>query len=81
MSHPKAKRPLAKRPVESAPADRPPPIEPLAVRPKKVAQALDVSERTVWDYIREGKLEVVRPSANITLITVRSMRRLVEPAE
>jgi predicted site-specific integrase-resolvase len=49
----------------------------LAVRARRAAELLGISKRTAWDWVRTGKLEAVRPSPNITLITMRSIRTLL----
>jgi hypothetical protein len=54
-----------------------PETEAIAVRPAKASRLLDVSERVVWKWVREGRLDVSRPSAGITLIMMQSIRRLL----
>lgn len=79
MRQPHAKR-LAK-PKLAPVADRPPLPEPLAVRPAQAARLLSMSERTIWTYIRDGRLRVSR-IGNITLISMVSIRALLDaPAQ
>jgi hypothetical protein len=57
--------------------DRPLAIEPLTLRVGHAAQALGIGERTAWQWIRDRKLEVVRPSTGVTLVLVSSIKRLL----
>jgi hypothetical protein len=49
----------------------------IAVRPAKASWLLDVSERVVWKWVREGRLDVSRPSAGITLVLMASIKKLL----
>jgi predicted site-specific integrase-resolvase len=60
---------------------KPTPIEPLGLRPEHAATALQISRRTLWDWIRAGRVEVARPSPGITLVLMDSIRKLIEPVE
>ena len=60
---------------------KPMPIEPLVLRPVHAAQALQISKRTLWEWIRAGMVEVARPAPGITLVRMDSIRKLIEPAE
>jgi hypothetical protein len=77
MARVKAKRSLKKRSAKIPLANRPSPIEPLGLRVPHAAHVLSISERTLWDYIRDGRVEVVRPSAGITLVLMCSIRKLI----
>jgi excisionase family DNA binding protein len=71
----KVKR-AAQKPKSSA-IDRP--VERLTVRPLEAAAMLGISRRTVWSWVTSGRLEVVRlPGSSLCLITVASIRRLLE---
>jgi predicted site-specific integrase-resolvase len=52
----------------------------LALRPEHAAEALQISRRTLWEWIRSGKVEVARPSPGITLVLMASIKRLLESA-
>jgi hypothetical protein len=74
---------LRKRPVTKL-ADRPLAIEPLALRPAHAAQVLSISERTLWDWVKSGRLQIVKPSPGIVLVLMTSIKKLLEvpsPAE
>jgi hypothetical protein len=47
------------------------------MRVPQAARVLQISERTTWDWVNIKKLEVIRPSSGITLITMRSIRELL----
>jgi excisionase family DNA binding protein len=71
MPRRKAKPPSARRNLIAIPAGT------LTLRPKRVAEVLDVSERTVWSMIRAGRLRVARPSPGLTLVLVHSIDELL----
>jgi hypothetical protein len=73
--------PPKKRPARAHISQRPLPVEPLALRPQHASQVLGIHLRTVWDWIRAGKLEVARPSPSVTLVLMTSIRRLLEPVK
>jgi predicted site-specific integrase-resolvase len=52
-----------------------PPV--MALCPAAAARVLNVSLRTLWVWVREGKLTVVRPSVGVTLVLMSSIRRLL----
>jgi hypothetical protein len=70
-----AKRQPKKRSFKTPLADRPSPVEPMGLRIPHAAHALQISERTVWEWIRRGPLEVIRPSPGVTIVTMESIRR------
>lgn len=51
--------------------------EPLALRPREAAQALGVSERTLWTLTREGKIPVKR-IGRVTLYPVHRLREWLD---
>jgi hypothetical protein len=73
----KAKR-SHERSVKSPLSDKPLPIEPLVLRPEHAAKALQISRRTLWAWIRSGRVEVARPSPGVTLVLMASIRKLLE---
>jgi hypothetical protein len=74
MSRPKGKGPQT-RSVKIPLSDKPLPIEPLVLRPAQAAKLLNISERTLWDWLRrDPRFEVIRPSPGVTFITLRSIR-------
>jgi hypothetical protein len=84
MPRPKAKLSPVKRLPKKAKqskktplAHKPPPIEPVALRVPQAAKALNISERTAWDWAKKGILERITPSPGITLISMRSIQALL----
>jgi hypothetical protein len=55
----------------------PPPVEVLAARVGDAARMAGVSPRTVWSWVNEGRLRVVRPGPRTTLVLVSSIRALL----
>lgn len=53
---------------------------PALARPKQALQILDVGNTTLWKLVKQGKLEAVKISGRVTLITGESIKRLVESA-
>jgi hypothetical protein len=76
----KTASPPPKKRIKVPLAERPLPVEVLALRPQHAATALGISVRTTWDWVKAGKLQVVRPSPGIVLVLVSSIRKLLEPA-
>lgn len=60
--------------AEPAPA----PLEPLAVRIPTAMQLIGVRRSTVYALIKAGELRTVK-LGRATLITMSSLRRLIEP--
>jgi hypothetical protein len=76
----KAKSPLRKRSAISFAPSPQPVIEPLVLRPAAAAKLMSVSVRTVWTWMERGQVVVVRvPGGNTTLITMASLKKLIEP--
>ena len=51
--------------------------EVLTMRPAAAAQMLGIALSTLFKLIRAGEIEAVRPSPNMTLIPVESLRAFV----
>jgi hypothetical protein len=77
VAAPKARAP----PAEATPNGRrkapATPARPVALRPAQAAQMLSVSKRTVWNYVRDGRLEVIKPNAGVTPVLVSSIHRML----
>ena len=54
-------------------------MEPLATTVKDTAKALGLGKTSIYDLIRQGRLEKIKLGRR-TLVTVASIRRLVEGA-
>jgi hypothetical protein len=52
------------------------PVERLALRPREAAYALSISERSIWNLISSGQLEVSRVGG-VTLVPVASIHALL----
>ena len=52
-------------------------VERIGVSVKKAATMIDLSERTVWTLIKEGKIRSVRCGARV-IVSVQSLREFVE---
>lgn len=53
---------------------------PALARPKQALKILDVGNTTLWKLVKQGKLEAVKISERVTLITGDSIKRLIESA-
>ncbi len=54
--------------------------EVLAVRVPQAALALSVSERLIWAWLENGRLQAVRLGDRTTLVTMASIRALLASA-
>jgi len=52
--------------------------EVLTLRPKDAARLLGIAESTIFKLLRAGEIEAVKPSPNMTLIPLASLRAFVE---
>ena len=55
-------------------------LPPLAVTVKRACELSSLGPSTVWTFIRDGRLQVVRvPGVRRTLVTYASLARLLAP--
>jgi hypothetical protein len=77
MPRQNVKPPLKKRSVRAPLSNKPPPVEVIGLRPEHAAQTLQISKRTLWQWVHDGRVEVIRPSRGITLVLMSSIKRLI----
>lgn len=54
---------------------------PIAVTIQRACQLSGLGATTIWAYLRDGRLEAVRPPGiRRTLVTLRSLQALLTPA-
>jgi excisionase family DNA binding protein len=47
------------------------------LRPKEASKYMSVSLSTIWNYIKAGKLNTVKPSKGVTLISAEEINKLL----
>ena len=64
-------------PIVADPPRADPPPELLTVRPQLAAKMLGIAESTLFKLLRAGEIEAVKPSPNMTLIPMASLRAFI----
>lgn len=68
---------MAKRTTKPVRKTKEPPLDSLAYRPPQVAELLNVSERTVFYWMKEGKLRAVQINGT-TLVPRQAIEDLLK---
>jgi excisionase family DNA binding protein len=56
------------------------PVSELLLRPRDAAKALGLSERTLWELTRQGRIKAIKPTDRAVRYAVADLERFVEEA-